>query len=61
MSSNARPASSSSRTARVYEELQENLESIQKEIANTKTQVQYIRTREFILGAKIYLYIFSLK
>lgn len=42
MSSNPRSASSSSRTTRVFEELQENLESIQKEIANTKTQVHNI-------------------
>lgn len=37
--SNQRLASSSSRTTRVIEELQDSLESIQKDIANTKTQV----------------------
>jgi hypothetical protein len=39
MLSSPRLASSSSRTTRVLEELQENLENIQKEIKNTKAQV----------------------
>lgn len=38
--SSPRSASSSSRTTRVLEELQDNLESIQKEIKNTRAQVR---------------------
>lgn len=39
MLSNTRPTSSSTRTTRVLEELQENLEMIQKDIKTTRVQV----------------------
>lgn len=40
MLSNPRSASSSSRTNRVFQELQENLENIQKDLESTKAQVK---------------------
>lgn len=40
MLSNTRPTSSSSRTTRVLEELQESLDMIQKEIKTTSAQVK---------------------
>lgn len=49
MLSTPRPASSSSRTNRVFQELQENLESIQKDLENTKAQVRYITSNTITL------------
>lgn len=64
MLSTPRSTSSSSRTTRVIEELQENLESIHKELETTKIQVKH-NIISFILETKkkgkliIIIYIFA--